>query len=148
VVTVEPPSGLSLVRFRQLTNSCSMRRRSPKRTSVAATSAPTTSRARHSSQSAYLHKLLEADGLSGCEWIRTTPLEHCRSDLADPAIPECTILEIASRLASRAHRTSVASSTLRTAARLANTGEAPPAPTGYENDAADADTRSVCRRRT
>ncbi len=45
----------------------------------------------------YLHKLFEAEGLSVCEWIRTTRLEHCRRDLVDPASSECTILEIASR---------------------------------------------------
>jgi AraC-like DNA-binding protein len=45
----------------------------------------------------YLHKLFEAEGLSVCEWIRTTRLERCRRDLLDPALSDSTILEIASR---------------------------------------------------
>ncbi len=45
----------------------------------------------------YLHKLFAAEGLSVCEWIRTTRLEHCRRDLLDPAFADHPILEIASR---------------------------------------------------
>ena len=45
----------------------------------------------------YLHKLFETEGLSVCEWIRTSRLDRCRSDLLDPALAEHTILEIASR---------------------------------------------------
>jgi AraC-like DNA-binding protein len=45
----------------------------------------------------YLHKLFETEGLSVCEWIRTTRLERCRRDLLDPVFADRTILEIASR---------------------------------------------------
>jgi AraC-like DNA-binding protein len=45
----------------------------------------------------YLHKLFESEGTSVCRWIRTSRLERCRSDLADPAFAHQTILSIASR---------------------------------------------------
>jgi AraC-like DNA-binding protein len=45
----------------------------------------------------YLHKLFEDERTSVCQWIRTTRLERCRHDLADPALGHLTILAIASR---------------------------------------------------
>jgi len=45
----------------------------------------------------YLHKLFEAEGATVCEWIRNRRLEHCRRDLADPALRSETIATIAAR---------------------------------------------------
>jgi AraC-like DNA-binding protein len=45
----------------------------------------------------YLHKLFEAEGATVCEWIRHRRLEHCRRDLADPALRSETIVTIAGR---------------------------------------------------
>lgn len=45
----------------------------------------------------YLHKLFESEGTSVGQWIRSSRLEHCRRDLADPALSHQTILSIAAR---------------------------------------------------
>jgi AraC-like DNA-binding protein len=45
----------------------------------------------------YLHKLFESEGTSVGQWIRSSRLERCRRDLADPALSHQTILSIATR---------------------------------------------------
>jgi AraC-like DNA-binding protein len=45
----------------------------------------------------YLHRVFAAEGLSVCDWIRGERLEHCRRDLADPALARQSISAIASR---------------------------------------------------
>jgi AraC-like DNA-binding protein len=44
-----------------------------------------------------LHRLFEADGVSVSSWLRARRLEGCRRDLADPALAEHTVAEIARR---------------------------------------------------
>jgi AraC-like DNA-binding protein len=44
-----------------------------------------------------LYKLFESEGMSVGRWIRMQRFEHCRQDLADPALADETIMQIASR---------------------------------------------------
>jgi AraC-like DNA-binding protein len=44
-----------------------------------------------------LHRLFEPEGVSVSHWLRTRRLEGCRRDLADPALAERTVAEIARR---------------------------------------------------
>jgi AraC-like DNA-binding protein len=45
----------------------------------------------------YLHKLFELEGISVAAWIRERRLEGCCRDLADPALADRTIADIARR---------------------------------------------------
>ncbi len=45
----------------------------------------------------YLHRVFAGEGLSVCDFIRTTRLERCRRDLLDPALSDQPISAIASR---------------------------------------------------
>ena len=57
----------------------------------------------------YLHKLFEAEETTAAEWIRERRLEHCRRDLADPALQAEPVHAIAARwgLMSAAHFTRI-----------------------------------------
>jgi AraC-like DNA-binding protein len=43
----------------------------------------------------YVHKLFAAEGTTACVWIRTRRLEHCRRDLADPALTTRSVSVVA-----------------------------------------------------
>jgi AraC-like DNA-binding protein len=45
----------------------------------------------------YLHRVFESEGLSVCEFIRSSRLDRCRRDLLDPALADQPIHAIASR---------------------------------------------------
>jgi AraC-like DNA-binding protein len=45
----------------------------------------------------YLHKLFEAEGTTACAWIRSRRLEHCRRDLADPALAGRSVSAVGAR---------------------------------------------------
>ena len=45
----------------------------------------------------YLHKLFEAEGTTACAWIRARRLEHCRRDLADPALAARSVSAVGAR---------------------------------------------------
>jgi AraC-like DNA-binding protein len=44
-----------------------------------------------------LHRLFEAEGVTVSAWLRARRLEGCRRDLADPALAELTVAEVALR---------------------------------------------------
>jgi AraC-like DNA-binding protein len=45
----------------------------------------------------YVHKLFEAEGTTACAWIRARRLEHCRRDLADPALSARSVSAVGAR---------------------------------------------------
>jgi AraC-like DNA-binding protein len=44
-----------------------------------------------------MHKLFEAEGTTACAWIRARRLEHCRRDLADPALAARSVSAVGAR---------------------------------------------------
>jgi AraC-like DNA-binding protein len=63
----------------------------------AAVLAPGTVAAAHYISVRYLYRLFEAQGTTVAAWIRHRRLEHCRADLADPALAHTPVNAVAAR---------------------------------------------------